>query len=329
MEELPHVSIIIPVRNDKKYIGGLVSSILGGTYSLEKLEILIVDGMSTDGSKEILRGLSDKNPNVRIFENKDKFTPHALNIGVKNSRGEIIGIMGAHSKVPSDFVHRAVLSINKSGADCVGGVRKIISGTGYVSESIALALASGFGAGNADFELGTEHATETDTAFRPFYRKRVFREIGYFNEKLIRSQDMEFSIRLKSAGGRIITDPKLVSYYYQKHGFWDFFKHNFIDGVWAVYPFKFVRIPLKLRHYIPLAFVVFLLSTFIFGFFFLIFKVLFILALVAYLAADLAFSLLISIKNGNKYFLILPFIFINRHFGYGIGSLWGCVKLWI
>jgi GT2 family glycosyltransferase len=140
---------------------------------------------------------------------------------------------------------------------------------------------------------------------------------------------LEFNLRLKRAGWKIRLIPDIVFKYYPKSSFWDFFKHNIDDGVWAIYPIKFIKQPFQLRHYIPLLFVLSLIIFFISAFFFLLAKNLFILTLIIYLLVNLFFSLLIALKNGAIYFLLMPIAFICRHFGYGFGSIWGLIKTMI
>ena len=122
---------------------------------------------------------------------------------------------------------------------------------------------------------------------------------------------MEFNIRLKKAGGKILLVPDIVSYYYPKSNFKDFFLHNIKDGIWAIYPLKFVKFPLRLRHYIPLILVLTLP-----------------LSIWPYLLLSLFFSFKIAVREKDiRLFFIMPLAFATRHIGYGLGSIWGLIKL--
>lgn len=324
------VTIIIPCRNEEKFIGKCLDSLVLQTYSKDLIEVLVVDGMSSDKTREIVRNYSQKYPFVRLLNNANKYTPFAFNIGIKNSKGSVIAFMGAHAGYAKNYISKCVLALEQYGADNVGGTLKVVpSDKSLIAKSIALSISNVFGSGNAHFKIESENlAREVDTVFGGCYRREVFNKIGLFNEKLLRSQDMEFNTRLKKFGGKIIFIPDIVSCYYAKANLKDFAVHNFSDGVWATYPAKFVKMGLKLRHYSPLIFVVILAITIMIGLADPELIGLFILIIGLYFAASLYFSMKIAIKEkAIGYFFVLPIIFAIRHIFYGIGSLWGLIKL--
>ena len=332
MENLPLVSVIIPCRNEAKFIANCLESILKQSYPKDKMEILVIDGMSGDKTREIIEKLKAKNEKlkIKVLDNPKKFTPFALNIGIKNSKGEIIIRLDAHATYIKDYILKCIKYLKEYNADNVGGVWKIMPReTTLINKSICLASSSVFGAGNAYYRMGYSKGLKwVDTVFGGCYRREVFDKIGLFNENLVRSQDMEFNIRLRKAGGKILLVPDIVSYYYPKPNLKDFFLHNFEDGIWAVYPLKFVKVPLKLRHYIPLIFVLGLLGTGLLGIFFPIFFWLFLFIIGVYFLVSIYSSFKIMIGEKDfRYFFVLPVVFAARHFGYGLGSFWGIVKL--
>ncbi len=325
---LPFVSIIIACRNEEKFINKCLDSIIANDYPKEKLEVLVVDGMSEDRTREILKKYQKRYSFIKFLDNPKKITPSALNIGIKNSKGEIIIRMGSHARYRKDYVLKCVECLKKYKADNTGGIVKTIpTQNTIVAKAIAISLSHPFGAGGSYFRLGVDKPKWVDTVFGGCYKKEIFKKIGLFNENLERSQDMEFNLRLKRAGGKILLVPSIISYYYPKANLKDFFIHNFQDGIWSVYPLKFVKTPLRLRHYIPLAFILGLFLSLILSPFFLFGKILFILIFGSYFLLNLFFSLEISMKKGLKYFFVLPIIFFSRHMGYGFGSVWGLIKL--
>jgi GT2 family glycosyltransferase len=189
-------------------------------------------------------------------------------------------------------------------------------------------LSSVFGVGGARFRLAGGKPEWVDTVFGGCYPRAVFAKIGLYNENLIRSQDMELNIRLKSNGGKILMVPDIVVDYYPKSTIKEFYRHNIEDGVWAVYPLRFVKIPFKVRHYLPMLFVSLCFTGMILGAFSLLFRYLFVLMMTGYFLTNLLFSLIISIKEKN-WRLVYPLVlsFMSRHFGYGIGSVIGLFKL--
>jgi len=330
METHPLVTIIIPCRNEEESISECLDSIIAQGYPKEKLEVLVVDGRSEDRTREIVGGYAKKYPFVLILDNEKKYTPFALNIGVKAAKGDYIIRMDAHARYKEDYVSKCVESILRYGADNVGGVTAVVpKNDTLMAKAIALSLASPFGGGGVPYKGSAPPApVEVDTVFCGSYKKEIFSRVGFFNENLTRSQDIEFNLRLKKSGAKIMLCPGIESYYYPKSNLKDFLVHNFHDGVWAVYPMKFIRMPLKPRHYVPLAFVLSLAILAVAAFFWQPFVIMLAAMLILYLATSLFFSVKVAIKAKDlRYILVLPAVFAARHFGYGFGSVWGLAKL--
>ena len=327
---LPLVSVVVPCRNEEKFIGQCLESIIRQDYPKEKLEVLVVDGMSDDKTRGIIDDYCQKYSFIKLLDNHYKFTPFALNIGIKKSSGKIIVRMDAHADYAKDYVSRCIGAMNDSGADNVGGrVMVMPRDNSLASRAIALCLSSFFGAGNAIYKIKTaKKPVEVDTVFCGCYKREVFDKIGLFNERMIRSQDMELNIRLKKSGAKIIIFPDIIVNYYPKSNFREFFVHNFWDGVWAVYPLKFVKMPFKLRHYIPLIFFLGLFSLSMIALFWRPAILVLAVSIVFYFAVSLCFSLGIAIREKDwRYVFLMPIAFAIRHFGYGAGSAWGMIKL--
>jgi len=311
---LSFVSVIIPCRNEEKYIEKCLGSILNQDYPKDRIEILVVDGMSEDRTREIINKFKIKNSRfkIKILDNFQRFTPIGLNIGIKEAEGDIIMRMDAHAGYENNYISKCVKYLKKYNADNVGGVTITLPRENtLVAKAITLALSHPFGVGGSVFRKGSKEIKWVDTVFGGCYKKEVFEKIGLFNEKLIRSQDMEFNLRLKKSGGKILLVPEIISYYYPKSNLRDFFIHNIEDGIWAILPLKFVKTPFKIRHYLPLFFILTLP-----------------LNIWLYVPVSLYFSAKIAIREKNpELFFLMPFVFIARHFGYGFGSVLGVFKL--
>jgi len=324
------VSIIIPCRNEEKFIGKCLESIIKQDYPKDNLEVLVIDGDSADRTKEIIKDFFSKYPFVKLLENQKKFTPFGLNIGIRKAQGEFIIRMDAHAEYPADYVSKCLKYSKESVADNVGGIIKTLPVNSTISaKAIANVLSHSFGAAGSYFRLGSQKPRLVDTVFGGCYKREIFKKIGYFNEKLIRSQDIEFNKRLKKAGGKILLVPEIIATYYPQSKLSAFFRHNFVDGIWTIYPLKFGVKIFSFRHLIPLFFVLGMLGSLILGFFFWWAKVIFILVFGAYFLISLFFSLKPAIKEDPRYLFSLPIAFFSRHFGYGLGSLWGIVKILI
>lgn len=324
------VSVIIPCCNEEKFISQCLDSIIANDFPKNNFEILVIDGMSEDKTRKILKEYVQKYSFIRLLENPKKITPHALNIGIKNAKGEIIIRMDAHSVYYKDYISKCIEYLEKYNVDNVGGIWKImpIEKT-LINKAIALASSSFFSAGNAYYRRGySKGAKLVDTVFGGCYKKEVFQKIGLYNENLKRSQDMEFNLRLKQAGGKILLVPDIITFYYPKSTLREFFKHNFEDGVWAVYPLKFIKKLLKLRHYVPLFFVSTLISYAILSFFSPIFLWMLLFILCLYSLSSIYFSFVIAIKEKDvRFIFITPIVFAARHIGYGLGSIRGLIML--
>jgi len=322
------ISIIIPCRNEERFIEKCLDSLIKQDFPKENLEILIIDGDSKDKTKEIVEEYIQKYSFIKIIDNKEKYTPFGLNIGIKRVKGDIIVRMDAHAEYEKDYISKCVKYLEQYKADNVGGVlRTIPSNDSLIAKAIAICLSHFFGVGGSYFRTGSKKPIEVDTVFGGCYKREVFNKIGLFNEKLIRSQDIELNRRLKASGGKILLVPDITAYYYPQSNLIDFFEHNFIDGVWTTYPLKFRIKIFSLRHLIPLFFVLSLFLSLIFSLFFPIAILFFDLIFGSYILLSIFFSIKISIKNGLKYFFLMPIVFLSRHIGYGLGSIWGLIKL--
>jgi len=331
MTTYPNTSVIIPCRNEEKFIGKCLDSIIAQDYPKDKLEVLIVDGMSEDETRKISEKYIGQYPFIKILDNPKKITPCALNIGIKNAKGEIIIRMDAHAIYEKDYISKCIKYLNECSADNVGGnMVTLPANNSLIARAIVKVLSNRFGVGNSAFRTNEKKLRLVDTVFGGCYRKEVFNKFGLFNENLIRSQDMEFNLRLRKSGGKILLVPDIVTYYYPKSNFKDFFIHNFEDGIWAILPLKYVKMPLCLRHYIPLIFVSGLIGTGILGIFFSVFFWLFVFIIGLYLLISIYFAVKIASKEKNiKFLFLMPIAFAIRHFGYGIGSTFGFFKLLI
>ena len=324
------ISIIIPCRNEKEFICKCLDSVIANDYPKESLEILVVDGMSEDRTREILKDYAEKYSFIKVLDNPKRITPCALNIGIKNAQGEIIMRMDAHTTYEKNYVSKCIKYLKEYNADNVGGIWKIVPRQDtLVGKAITFSLSHPFGIGNAYYRYVSKDLRWVDTV--PFFccKKEVFDKIGLFNESLVGSQDMEFNMRLKRAGLKTLLVPEIISYYYARSEFKSFCKHNFHNGIWAILPFRYTKImPVSLRHLVPLIFVLSLIGTGILSFFFLPFLWLFLFVIGLYSLTNIYFSLKIALRKKNiKYLFIMPIIFLSLHLGYGLGSIVGAIKL--
>ncbi len=316
------VSIIIPCRNEERFINKCLDSIIANDYSKDRFEILVIDGMSNDKTREIIKEYSNKYSNIKLLDNPKKVTPISMNIGIKASRGDYILILSSHSKIDEKFIKLNVNFIIEKNVDCVGGIIITLPANETVlANSIALALSNAFGVGNAYFRIGTNEIKYVDTVPFGCYKKDVFTRIGYFDEELIRNQDDEFNLRLLKNKGKILLVPKIISYYYARDSLSKLWKMYFQYGYFKPIVAKKVKGILTLRQLIPAIFVSSLIFFSILSVISELFLLILLFILSSYLIANLGFSLSISLKKGLKFLFSLPLIFLIIHFSYGIGYL--------
>ena len=321
---LPFVSIIMPIRNEEEFISKSLSSVLNQNYPSKLIEIIVVDGRSTDKTREIVLKFIEENKEHKILllDNPYKIVPYALNIGLKQAKGDIIIRVDGHCEIQSDYIYKIIETFKRTNADCVGGLQKSFA-KGLIGKSIALATSSLFGVGSAKFRY-SEKAGWSDTVYLGAYKKEVFSKIGYFDEELVCNQDDEFNYRLIQASGKIYLEPSIKTIYYCRTNLKDLARQYFRYGFWKVRVFQKRGKIISYRHIIPSIFVLVLLISLILSivmrtnfYFFIVF--------IPYLIINLFFSILGSRKDISTLFL-LPFCFFIIHFSYGLGFLLGLWK---
>jgi glycosyltransferase involved in cell wall biosynthesis len=319
------VTVIVPCRNEERFIGQCLDAIVWNDYPKDRLEVLVVDGMSQDRTREIVADYERRHTFIRLLENPKKSIPAAMNIGVRHAKGETIIKMDAHSTCQPDHISACVQYQREYRAENVGGVCRILPGArSTVARAIALGLAHPFGSGNALIKVGADKPAWADTAAFGCYRREVFDRIGLFNEKLLGSSDMDVNVRIRAAGGGILLVPEIVIDYSADATLRAFWKHNFADGVWATYVLKFRSKAWSWRHWVPLAFVSGLLGCLLLSAVSAYFFYLFCLMAGGYLLASIGASAQVSVrKRTPKYMLALPVVFAIRHVAHGVGALFG------
>jgi glycosyltransferase involved in cell wall biosynthesis len=290
------------------------------------MEVLVVDGMSTDGTRELIALYAARDRRVRLIENPEQITPSALNRGIQVSNGEIIARIDAHAAIANNYLSLCVRHLLERGADNVGGsMRTLPQDEGPFAEPIVAALSHRFGVGNSYFRIGSGEPRWVDTVFGGCWRRDVFTRVGLFNPDLKRSQDMEFSLRLKAAGGRTLLVPDVWSDYYARARLSAFWRHNFVNGEWAILPFLYSSVnPVSLRHLIPFVFVLSVLG----GLGLSPWSALPLLAVLSpYLFLNLLASGQLAWRDRRPSFLtLMPIVFLSLHLGYGLGSVSGVLK---
>jgi len=321
------ISVIIPILNEEKYIAKCLDSIIESDFDKNNMEVLLVDGGSKDKTIDIIKEYQQKYPFFKLLHNPKKIVPVAMNLGIKEAKGEYIIRLDAHSSYPKDYFSTLIKYHKELNADNVGAVVITeVKNKNNTSNAIKNVLSDKLGVGGSDFRNGVDEIKEVDTVPFGCYKKEVFDKIGYYDERLVRNQDIELNKRLKKAGGKIYLIPDINCTYYARESFKDLAKNNFNNGKWNILTAYFTKTfsSLSLRHFIPMLFVLSLIIFGILSFVNKIFLYIFLVILTPYLSIISIRSF--QIKKGTTF--IHQFLaFIILHFSYGLGSIAGIFEV--
>jgi len=330
---LPFVSVVMPVRNEEAYIEGSLSSVLAQDYPAERMEVIVADGQSTDRTREIIEELDRADSGgsrVRIVDNPRRIAPTALNIALREARGEIVVRVDGHCEIAPDYVRRCVEHLEA--ADLTGGRLAGVGGPietigeTFLAQAVAVVMSSHFGVGGSAFRTGRAEATFVDTVAFPAYPRAVLEKAGPYDEELVRNQDDEFNYRLRKAGGRLLLAPDVRSRYFSRATVKSLARQYFQYGFWKVRVLQKHPRQMSLRQFVPPAFVGALLVSLLLAFTLPAGAALLAAVGGAYLAANLMASVLTAAKAGWRFLPLLPLLFATLHLGYGSGFLLGLLR---
>ncbi len=319
-KSLPLVSVVIPMRNEAKHIHECLDSVLAQDYPRDCLEVIVVDGDSDDDSLAVLQGYGDR---IRVLHNPARIVPSSMNIGIRAARGEIVARVDAHTKLAPDYLRVGVETLQRSGADNVGGPMISVGG-GAIGDAIALAMASRFGIG-AYFHFAAEDR-EVDTVYMGMWPRRVFERIGLFDEELVRNQDDELNYRLRKAGGRIFLTTRMRSRYQNRQS-WKSLRRQFYQyGLWKIRVLQKHPRQMSLRQFVPPAFVAALAGSAMAACFHAWGAWLLLVVASSYAMALGLAAASVARVHGWQHFWNLLRAFATMHLSWGSGFLVGAVR---
>jgi glycosyltransferase involved in cell wall biosynthesis len=318
MDETPLVSVIIPVRNEAPSLEATINSILNQDYRGE-IEVVVADGMSTDGTRELLDQIHSQHKSVRYVDNPSGRTPNGLNIAITASRGQILVRCDGHAELPGNYVRAAVALINETGAVNVGGLQRAV-GTTPMQRAIAYAMTSRIGVGDARFRYGGAPGP-VDTVYLGVFRRDALVDVGMFDEELTRNQDYELNIRLRAAGGTVWFDPALEVVYRPRRSLGALWRQYFQYGTWKRRVIRMHPESTRLRQLVPPLFILGLLVSAVlaaFGSWTLA-----LMTPLAYLTLLTAATVLQLVTRRDPAALLFPAAVATMHTSWGIGFLAG------
>ncbi len=320
----PLVTVIMPARNEEAFLKRSLTAILEQDYPEDKLEIVVADGRSGDGTRRIVKALQASHSGLRLIDNPGELAATGLNHAIRVARGEIIVRIDGHTIVAPDYVRQCVAALRRTRADNAGG-RMAAVGEGPVGRAVALATSSRFGVGGAAFHYLDREAW-VDTVYLGAWPREVFNRIGLFDESMVRNQDDELNYRLRAAGGKILLSPTIRSRYYNRATLRSLARQYFLYGLWKVRVLQKHSRQMRPRQLVPPLFVLSLLLGMSATLFFPPATWLLLAITGAYGALNLAASLWTGLRSGPRHLPLLPVVFAILHFAYGAGFLLGVVR---
>ncbi len=320
--EQPFVSVLMPVFNEEQHLARCLDSILAGDYPRDRLEILVIDGMSTDQSALIAQHYAATHSLIRLLTNPKRIQAAALNIGIRESKGEIIVRMDAHALYAPDYIRTCVqLLRNHPEAANVGGPQRAV-GTDYVSDCIAVAITTPFGIGDASFRYSQKEEW-VDSVYLGAWRKSTLIALGGFREEWAVNEDYELNYRLRRAGGKILLSPQIRCCYHVRPSLRALARQYFRYGFWKAKTLSTHPYSLRWRQMAPPALVLALVfSTPSLA----IDRRAAALAPMLYALAALGGSVLTARRRGWEYLPLLPIVFATIHLAWGTGFLCGLLR---
>lgn len=326
------VSVLVPCRNEARHIGALLDSLLAQKTGGFEVEFLIADGMSDDGTRDIIGDYVQRHPAIRMIDNPGRIVSTGLNAAIRASRGEIIVRMDAHTEFDPDYIKTCVEVLDRTGANNVGGPART-KAEGTMARAIAAAYHSPFSTGGAKFH-NPGYEGYVDTVTYGCWHRNIFDKIGMFDEALVRNQDDEFNLRLTRAGGRIWQSPRIVSWYHPRGTLRHLFQQYFQYGFWKVAVIRKHKLPASWRHLVPGIFMLTLiglgcatgvlmmadsrlarLTATTLG-----------VMLLCYISAAIVFAFRATQPKELYLLPLLPLVFAVYHFSYGLGFLAGLTR---
>ncbi len=326
--ETEFVSVVIPCYNEERFILKALER-LADQYDQGRYEIVIVDGLSVDGTREVIRRFKENHPNVPVVvvDNPARNIPIALNLGINAARGSIIARMDAHAAPTAGYVRRCVEVLRQGNVGVVGMPCQVLPGADTaMAGAIAFAASHPFGIGDAKYRLGNSGPIQesVDTVAFSCFRRSLWRELGGFDETLLTNEDYEFNYRVRLTGKDVVLD---------RSGHCDYFARTTLRGLAAQYSrygswkARMVRMhpqSIKVRHLVAPLFVLSVGLLLILGLLWRPFWLLLALELFTYLLLALLFSVRSFQRHSNlQSMLLLPIVFVTIHLAWGSSFLWG------
>jgi glycosyltransferase involved in cell wall biosynthesis len=322
--ERPTVSVIIPCRNEARLLGPCLDSVLASTYPKHRIEILIADGRSDDGTREVIARYASSDPRIRLLDNPERIVSTGLNVAIRAASGEFVVRVDAHAVYPPDYIPHLLAALEETGAANVGGCIITLPGAEDVTaRAIAVGMSHPLGVGNSRFRVGTSSPTWVDHVAFGCWRRTIFDQFGLFDEELVRGQDVEFNARLIRGGGRVLLLPDVTATYHARRSFRQVARMFYQYGYFKPLVARKAGRVMTARQLVPPLFVLVLGVTGLLSLWWWPAAVGFAVICGCYLTLVLSGAIQAMRRHGFRFGVALLAVFSLMHFSYGIGYLVG------
>jgi glycosyltransferase involved in cell wall biosynthesis len=324
----PKVSVIVPCYNEQSTILLMLKAFRAQTYPRAQMEVVIADGMSTDGTRTAIAAFQQEFPDliVRVVDNVNRSIPSGVNRAIEAARGEIILRFDAHSKPYPDYVANCIAAHEAGRGDNVGGVWEIRPGAEtWIASSIAAAAAHPLGVGDALYRH-TRRAAEVDTVPFGSFRRALIDRIGFFDESLLTNEDYEFNARIRNAGGKIWLDPSIRSVYFARASLSELIHQYWRYGFWKWRMLRRYPATLRWRQALPPLFVLGLIGLSVLSIVLPLAGMLLAGGLLVYVSVLILAGLRAAAQQRKPSLLLgLPLAIAAMHVSWGSGFLWSAL----
>ncbi len=322
------VSVIVPCYNEEARIQPLLEAIYSQSYPRAQIEVVIADGLSTDGTRAVIEHFKSSHPDleIRVVDNTRRVIPSGLNRAIEAADGRYIIRLDAHSIPCSDYIQKCVYGLENGQGDNIGGIWKIQPGDGtWIAKSIAIAVSHPIGAGDARYRIGGV-AQEVDTVPFGAFKKELINHIGMYDEALLTNEDYEFNARLRQAGGKVWMDPSISSIYFARSTLRELARQYWRYGYWKAQMLRKYPNTLRWRQVVPPAFVLALLSLGVLSLFWNLARWLLAIIVIPYIIIIFGIGIQMSLKHKSlSYAIGVPLATATIHFSWGPAFLWGLI----
>jgi succinoglycan biosynthesis protein ExoA len=331
MLEWPTVSIIIPCYNESTCLNKCLDSIIASDYDFNRAEIIIVDGMSDDGTREIIENYCRRYHFIRLIDNIRRLKPAGSNLGIEASSYEYVLIMDGHTAYPPDYIKKVIRGSAETKSDNYGGIVEVLPQENtMMGRTLAAVNTSPFAVGNAHYRIGSKEVRQVDTVPFGCFKRTLFNRIGMFHPDLPRAEDRDMNARIKASGGTIYLDPSVKCQYFIRSRLLDYLKWIHASGYWVFYANHYTPVRFRSwRNYVPLLFLLYCIVLVAACFLTPPVVVSIIsIPLVLYVLLNMFFSCRIAVRTKEPMSAVLAlFVFPMTHMAYGRGSLRGILRL--